>query len=1279
MLPSENSYPVKLRSSGDWELKHKHYFDSVAYRSLGATTVRDVNEKKHLQPYFKNLLAALGDNTVLNIAVFGKFGAGKTTVINSFLNQERHNPNIRPLSLSLATFTREAEHLKKPESQNEKDKLEGSVGPQEGEWVAIERNLVQQMLYGPSNVDLPDSKFRKIESGDATQQQRLFLLLCSIFVSVFVLWDPWHIVGLIPSVGFLTGIKLICTAIFMFCAIILLKHGITKFPRWFGSAKLGWGKSELAIKDSQSAFNEYLDEIIYFFSQKKYNLVVLEDIDRFNNLDIFEHLRELNQILNKSEALRRAYGVSDDEPAVKFIYAVKEDLFNNMSLKLPESADSKKDAKVSEQVVAEATTKFFDWTMTVLPKVSATNSADFLMEMFENPTTTFRDYLRSVSIYFDDVRVLENTINDFKLHSELQEHSDLDAIKMLTILLFKNGFPKEYQRFVKQEGSLSRIVRTRWLATEIIHRLQDEISELEKQKLALVSSTQNEILIRYKALLFGLGLSRDTLLETPDRKIRIENVGKMTFAQLRSFYLNVTKQEKSIQFETMVYGYSFYREASFKPKELIIHEPTFNSAEYFENYSENSILNELNSKIGQLKAQISRMSQETLPELIDDNRISVSDYLTEIDEAKEFLSFSVVNGYLDETVDDYLSYFSGTRISLKDRQLIRRLRSGDLLSFEEPIENVSNFVGDLVPSDLQKPSIELGALFTYIVPRKSLVPTNSKVIQAYESALKKLANEDPRIFSQHFDWLLDHIDRAYYITLLVDVTAALNNDWSKYLGGKIATFAVDLIERLPEKLISYCIETMSSLNNFVNENEWHLTSKFIAAHPSRTKAIFGHEHTMLNRLDSETQTDLKLIDYLIESNALACNESTVPVVLAALDNGQQLSLSYQLVETADDVKIKNWINEHFRDFVNAELALDYVSNESSASLITLMTHVGLQDELISKLLEQYSRADLRLSDIQLSETPTDQEKYVVQQIIETKHLAINWSNLRWLTIIKKAEWRNQALKILFSTSNHLVAFKQAEDQIDPAAIKELINAIPIEVTDANKEILKHSEQCDGLNQGDTVLNFLIDENLVVFSEALVDRVTTQEALLQLASHFLDVDRLKWNETQTKLFNKLNAESLLAVTTKDSDIWLSLFKIVVATLVKNHILQAGFSDQQRGELLETILFSADFQSAERTQLLNDIFKSYQSDSLQFQALARLIENNAITDAEVKKTMSLIRDPELSKIVVTQTGRTVHIKNSPERFTFVHALYQIGLVSEPRVLKIGNKDLSVKAQF
>lgn len=80
------------------------------------------------------------------------------------------------------------------------------------------------------------------------------------------------------------------------------------------------GELELGEKANKSVFNEHLEEILYFFERTSYNVVIIEDLDRFDNTDIFTKLREINFLLNNSNLIKRE---------INFIYAVGDNLIKD--------------------------------------------------------------------------------------------------------------------------------------------------------------------------------------------------------------------------------------------------------------------------------------------------------------------------------------------------------------------------------------------------------------------------------------------------------------------------------------------------------------------------------------------------------------------------------------------------------------------------------------------------------------------------------------------------------------------------------------------------------------------------------------------------------------------------------------------------------------------------------------------------------------------------------------------------------------------------------------
>ena len=105
---------------------------------------------------------------------------------------------------------------------------------------------------------------------------------------------------------------------------------------------------EIEIVENTSIFNKHLDEILYFFEKTDYDVVMLEDLDRFESIDIFLKLRELNLLLNESKVIERK---------IFFVYAVRDDMFQD-----------------AERV------KCFDYITTVIPVINRSNAKNQLKE-----------------------------------------------------------------------------------------------------------------------------------------------------------------------------------------------------------------------------------------------------------------------------------------------------------------------------------------------------------------------------------------------------------------------------------------------------------------------------------------------------------------------------------------------------------------------------------------------------------------------------------------------------------------------------------------------------------------------------------------------------------------------------------------------------------------------------------------------------------------------------------------------------------------------------------
>ena len=213
----------------------------------------------------------------------------------------------------------------------------------------------------------------------------------------------------------------------------------------------------MVIEDN-SIFNKHLDEILYFFQVTDYNVVIIEDLDRFGTPSIFLKLRELNQLINESKIVGRH---------ITFIYAIKDDIFKD-----------------------EERTKFFDFITTVIPVIDPSNSKDKLKSALEakgcgNDGISDED-LSEMAFFIQDMRILTNIVNEYKQYRDkLCEASDfqLNKTKLFGMIVYKNYYPQDFALLHRREGKIYKCISSKSnfipLALKAIEESENALSKKE--------------------------------------------------------------------------------------------------------------------------------------------------------------------------------------------------------------------------------------------------------------------------------------------------------------------------------------------------------------------------------------------------------------------------------------------------------------------------------------------------------------------------------------------------------------------------------------------------------------------------------------------------------------------------------------------------------------------------------------------------------------------------------------------------------------------------------
>ncbi|MBH3008323.1 MULTISPECIES: DNA-binding protein [Serratia] len=435
------------------------------YDTLAPKTINDAS----MREYFVALKYALSQKNVRNIAITGSYGAGKSTVISSFM---KYHCNDKYINVSLAGF--------------DMTENETTVSPTHQE---VELSILQQILYKENREKLPDSRIdRIIDRGPHYVRgtyRTLLKVIMPIAVAAFIIYFntiaeflrlPPSWTDVFNAHYLIKGIALVFLALIALFFITASASRIGIFDKKLKLSKIALlsGDVEASDQETPSLLNNCLDEIVYFFTKLEYKLVIFEDLDRLGTPEIFVKLREINKIVNNN--------IVDGNP-VRFVYAVRDDLF----------------------LGADARTKFFDFILPVIPFMDSRNAFTLLKKKMSLDTHNDK-YLKDISAYINDMRSLQNLVNEYHVFSNVVDNGN-DKIKLLSLVFYKNIYALDYFFTDKKTGvlySFIRDYRTRKLhinhfdsLEEELGVLQDEVENLNHEPMYDHRGIREDIVCRY--------------------------------------------------------------------------------------------------------------------------------------------------------------------------------------------------------------------------------------------------------------------------------------------------------------------------------------------------------------------------------------------------------------------------------------------------------------------------------------------------------------------------------------------------------------------------------------------------------------------------------------------------------------------------------------------------------------------------------------------------------------------------------------------------------------
>lgn len=484
------------------------------FQKLTPINQADLNiYKEALEYVFEN-------DDVKNIGISGAYSAGKSSVIETY---KTLRPNIKFIHISLAYFQSATK------SEEEIIELNENI---------LEGKILNQLIHQIDPTKIPQTNFRvkrQLSSKKlwltASLTSILAILLLYIFnfgnfveyvktlspvwVKSFLEFTTMPLSALIAGVG--------CTTILFFLILEIIKMQFNK--NVFKGISVQGNTIEIFEQSEESYFDKYLNEVLYLFENSGADVIIFEDMDRYNTNQIFQRLREINTLINN----RR----KNNEKPLRFFYLLRDDIF-----------------------VSKERTKFFDFIMPVVPVLDGSNSYDKFIEHFKQGgifELFDEHFLQGISLYIDDMRILKNIYNEFLIYYKRISTTEQDPNKLLAIIIYKNIFPRDFSELQLNAGFVHTLFSKKdefiFVEKNNLRKQIDEINEAitvsENEHLKDTNEVDNLYNAQIDSLRGYYEQDKRRQLES-ERDARKENIKNKAFDQRNTMKLRVNTLESAV-------------------------------------------------------------------------------------------------------------------------------------------------------------------------------------------------------------------------------------------------------------------------------------------------------------------------------------------------------------------------------------------------------------------------------------------------------------------------------------------------------------------------------------------------------------------------------------------------------------------------------------------------------------------------------------------------------------------------------------------------------------
>ena len=899
--------------------------------SLAPKVITEESEKEKIKPYLDALIKAVNTKDVNNIAITGSYGSGKSTILKTF--QKQYKSCFRFLNVSLASFNR----------------------------INNESSILQQIIYSVSPNKIPNSHFKRILNIPLWRKRIIAFLITLWVLCLLLFWknnyieivnpNNWSIYKNLEWIGIIISIITFIGFSFLSYKIIDLFRN-SKISRVSIQGEIELNNNEI---ENKSIFNQYLDEIIYFFQKAKHNILIIEDLDRFENTNIFTKLREINILLNNSNLIKKK---------VSFIYAISDDFFTDKR----------------ERV------KFFEYIIPIIPFVNYYNAEEQLKKLIEESGLEKNifsdDFISDITLFIDDIdmRLLVNIFQEFLVYKDIVGKINPTNEQLFAIITYKNIAPEDFNKLGSKQGFLFSLLNDKDKYTkESIEKIDKKISEKEKNIERISNEYFENIEDLKKVYLFHI-FKKIRSFEGSDIQIALKNFDSII-------------RDGIVKYNDDSYYNSRESDYPFNFSEI---EKQVNSNLSYEERKE-LIQNKQNDEVERIKDEIKKLQQQkkaiknwSLKEIFKEEVVDINDYIPLRTEQEgsivnRLLRNLITQGYINENYIDYISLFHEGTITKKDKEFEVRVKSIEEPDFNYKLEKVEGVVKKIGEKYFEQKGIFNFDLLDFLLKNQLIYESRYKLF------MKLLCDESETSLKFIDEYIAQTKDKKTILTILL-------KEWSglcKYIFEK-SNYSMNEKYELFEQIL-LCVE---DIKEFLQIQGKDLIKKMV-----ENDVMYLYKPENNNPFESQAEDLLELLEVKIKKiekpedgykylygticfkNYYKITEANISLILKEFGRVENFKeVNYTVISKSTHKPLKDYINSNIQEYIKeVYLKLPDVQQEDEYKFKELLKNKNLDEEIKVQIIEKVETSISELKD--LKSLP------IKKALLENKKVLPTWENI----------------------------------------------------------------------------------------------------------------------------------------------------------------------------------------------------------------------------------------------------------------------------------------------